>query len=141
MRKRYWRNENKEDGKMSEQQKARAQKILDALKELGYLRIEYDCGHRVTVSINAGDAQLSTQKATAMAVVKLRDIIFQAIVKSEEQPQKSWSERLFEIDRKIKIMNLDYNPDCDSFDERVWGREMNRLIDERKKLLEESENQ
>jgi hypothetical protein len=69
---------------MSEQQKARAQGILDALKELGYLRIDYDCGHRVTVSISAGDTQLSRKKATALAVVKLREIILQAIVKSEE---------------------------------------------------------
>ena len=69
---------------MSEEQKTKAQKILDALKELGYLRIEYDCGHRVTVSISAGDVQTSRRKATALAVVKLRDIILQAIVKSEE---------------------------------------------------------
>jgi hypothetical protein len=126
---------------MSEQQKARAQGILDALKELGYLRIDYDCGHRVTVSISAGDTQLSRKKATALAMIKLRGKIYQAIMTSEEPPMKSWSEKLSEINRKIAIMNLDYNPDCDSFDERVWGREMDRLIDERKKLLEESENQ
>jgi len=69
---------------MSEKQKAQAQGILDALKELGYLSIEYDCGHRVTVSISAGDAQRSRPKATALAVVKLREIILQAIVKTEE---------------------------------------------------------
>jgi hypothetical protein len=44
-------------------------------------------------------------------------------------------EKLSIIEEKIEKLKLIYRPECDSFDEKAWNKEMNRLLNERRKLL------
>lgn len=82
---------------MSESRNKLAQGILDALKELGYVRLEYDNGGKVTASISACDAQLSRKKAEALSVIKLRNVLLQAIeIYESKQLEEDWKKCLGE---------------------------------------------
>jgi len=80
-----------------------AQRLIDILKEMGYLTVSCEPNGRVAIaSISARDAQYSFKKAQAMAVIKLRQIFTEAIAIYQAEEL----EREFEAIKKIKKRNI-----------------------------------
>jgi len=49
--------------------------------------------------------------------------------------EENWFLKLHNIQEQINKLSSVYNPDNDAFDEEAWNKDMNKLLEERNKLM------